>query len=574
MKWFYDLKIATKLAMTFLVVLVLTSALGFLSITQLNRVNGSTAFLSDRFVPALQNAYVLQINALRIDRDQQLLAQEQATGIPTETRTRLDQQLKRVTDLLSELKSSVTAASAAPHLIELEKQVKQVQATNDEAMKAFDDRKIYEGIDVLMNQSPVHAENLIKASRNLSDDIIAQSAVLKADAQAVYQSGLTWIIALLAIAFVACTLLGIFIARSISVPLRIAANVADRVAGGDLTVDIQPSSKDESGKLLESLKVMNEGLHKVVMQIRQGAETIKTASTEIAAGNMDLSSRTEQQASSLEETASAMEELTTTVKQNADNAKQANQLAASASQIAIEGGTVVEKVVATMDDINNSSKKIVDIISVIDGIAFQTNILALNAAVEAARAGEQGRGFAVVASEVRNLAQRSASAAKEIKELIDDSVSKVDIGSRLVGEAGSTMEGIVDSIRRVTDIVAEISAASQEQSSGIEEVNRAITQMDEATQQNAALVEQATAATQSLLIQADELGVAVNSFKVDRRVANMPTPATKKPAPKVQPTIKPIARAAAAPAPVTRKPTPTPKRPPALGNESDSWEEF
>ncbi|MDP1646522.1 MAG: methyl-accepting chemotaxis protein, partial [Thiobacillus sp.] len=250
--------------------------------------------------------------------------------------------------------------------------------------------------------------------------------------------------------------------------------------------------------------------------IKESVDAINTASKEIAAGNNDLSQRTEQQASSLEETASSMEELTSTVKQNADNAKQANQLAIGASNVAGKGGAVVGQVVHTMSSINESSRKIVDIISVIDGIAFQTNILALNAAVEAARAGEQGRGFAVVAAEVRNLAQRSAAAAKEIKTLIGDSVDKVENGSKLVAEAGSTMEEIVNAIKRVTDIMAEISAASSEQSAGIEQVNQAVGQMDEITQQNAALVEQATAAAESLQEQAGKLAQLVDTFKLSQ----------------------------------------------------------
>ena len=258
---------------------------------------------------------------------------------------------------------------------------------------------------------------------------------------------------------------------------------------------------------------MNGQLLAIVGQVQLGTQTIATASSQIAAGNLDLSARTEEQASSLEETASSMEELTATVKQNADNARQANGLAATASEIAKKGGLVVAEVVDTMGAINASSRKIVDIISVIDGIAFQTNILALNAAVEAARAGEQGRGFAVVAAEVRNLAQRSAAAAKEIKTLIGDSVEKADTGAKLVHQAGVTMDGIVESVRRVTDIMGEISMASQEQTAGIEQINQAIAQMDEVTQQNAALVEQAAAAAESLQDQAATLAQVVSVFK-------------------------------------------------------------
>lgn len=304
------------------------------------------------------------------------------------------------------------------------------------------------------------------------------------------------------------------ITRSITIPLRGALQVAEKVARGDLSSQVTVNGRDEVSLLLNALKEMNDSLAQTVGQVREGTETITVASKEIASGNADLSNRTESQASSLEETASSMEELTSTVKQNADNARQANQLVVSATSVAVKGGAVVGQVVDTMGSIKESSRKIVDIISVIDGIAFQTNILALNAAVEAARAGEQGRGFAVVAAEVRNLAQRSASAAKEIKILIGDSVDKVDQGSRLVDEAGKTMDEIVTSVQHVADIMSEIAAASQEQSAGIEQVNLAITQMDEMTQQNAALVEQAAAAAESMEEQASILAQAVSIFKL------------------------------------------------------------
>ncbi|HEY5800025.1 MAG TPA: methyl-accepting chemotaxis protein, partial [Burkholderiaceae bacterium] len=306
------------------------------------------------------------------------------------------------------------------------------------------------------------------------------------------------------------------IARSITSPLEDALKVAQQVAAGDLTSHIAPEYYDEPDQLMRALKDMNDHLVRIVGQVRGGTDTIATASSQIAAGNMDLSSRTEQQAASLEEAASSMEELTATVRQNADNARQANQLVVNASEYAVQGGSVVGEVVATMGDIRESSRKIVDIIGVIDGIAFQTNILALNAAVEAARAGEQGRGFAVVASEVRSLAQRSAAAAKEIKTLIGTSVEKVDNGSRLVDSAGATMAQIVTSVKQVADIMSEIAAASQEQSSGIEQVNLTVTQMDESTQQNAALVEQAAAAAGSLEIQANQLHDVIATFKLSR----------------------------------------------------------
>jgi methyl-accepting chemotaxis protein len=320
---------------------------------------------------------------------------------------------------------------------------------------------------------------------------------------------------------------GWLLTRSITRPLADAVSLARQVASGDLTADIQAKSRDEVGDLVLALKTMNDSLLKTVTEVRAGTETIVTASQEIASGNLDLSSRTEQQASSLEETASSMEELTGTVRQNADNARQANVLAKNASQIAAHGGEVVSQVVSTMASINASSKKIGDIIAVIDGIAFQTNILALNAAVEAARAGEQGRGFAVVASEVRNLAQRSAAAAKEIRGLISDSVAKVDAGGRLVDEAGTTMQEIVQGIGRVTDIMADIASASAEQTTGIEQVNEAITQMDGVTQQNAALVEEAAAAASSLQEQARSLAQLVSVFNIGHRGPGVARPAAR-----------------------------------------------
>ncbi|HEY0846680.1 MAG TPA: methyl-accepting chemotaxis protein [Noviherbaspirillum sp.] len=356
--------------------------------------------------------------------------------------------------------------------------------------------------------------------------------------------------------------------RSIRQPLVDAIDLASRIAQGDLTAHPDTARGDEFGDMMRALKKMSDALNTIVAQVRNGADTVVTASREIAAGNQDLSARTEQQASSLEETASSMEELTSTVKQNADNARQANQLAGSAAEVAVKGGDVVSQVVSTMASINESSKKIVDIIGVIDGIAFQTNILALNAAVEAARAGEQGRGFAVVASEVRNLAQRSASAAKEIKALIDDSVDKVAAGARLVDQAGSTMTEVVESVKRVTDIMSEISAASQEQTSGIEQVNQAISQMDQVTQQNAALVEEAASAAESMQEQALRLADAVSIFRLDGAVQLSPTLATREPA-KQAPAMRIVPRTGRSIAAPEQKPVGK-LRPVS----SDDWEEF
>ncbi|MGK5024272.1 methyl-accepting chemotaxis protein [Janthinobacterium sp. RB2R34] len=362
--------------------------------------------------------------------------------------------------------------------------------------------------------------------------------------------------------------LALLLTRNITRPLHEAVTVAQRVAQGDLSGHITVRSKDETGALMLALSTMNTSLVGIVQNVRNGTDTIATASAQISAGNMDLSSRTEQQASSLEETASSMEELTSTVKQNADSAREARDLANSASDVAVRGGTMVAEVVDTMAAINESARKIVDIIGVIDGIAFQTNILALNAAVEAARAGEQGRGFAVVATEVRNLAQRSASAAKEIKTLIDDSVTKVDQGSKLVDRAGATMDEVVQSVQRVNSIISDIASASEEQKTGIEQVNQAIAQMDQVTQQNAALVEEAAAASSAMQDQATALSQAVNVFQLSDS-ERMSAAAPQAAAPAATPARPAPAKRQPAPKQLARSSSPTPS-----SSASDDWSEF
>ncbi|MFC7298291.1 methyl-accepting chemotaxis protein [Herminiimonas aquatilis] len=373
-------------------------------------------------------------------------------------------------------------------------------------------------LTAILAQTRVHANKLDEVLSELSEQKEKRAEQAYAESAELYESSRAIMLALVLLSAVSGLLLGVLITRGLKRQLGgepdYAAGIASRIAAGDLTVDIQIGSHDQTSMLF-AMREMRNSLENIVSQVRTGTDTIATASSQIAAGNLDLSSRTEEQASALEETASSMEEITSTVKQNSDNSRQANELAVNASGIAVRGGTVVAQVVDTMGSITESSRKIVDIIGVIDGIAFQTNILALNAAVEAARAGEQGRGFAVVASEVRSLAQRSASAAKEIKELIGDSVEKVDTGSKLVEQAGTTMKEIVDSIKHVTDIMADITAAGREQTAGIEQVNQAISQMDEVTQQNAALVEEAAAASQSLQDQAASLSEIVSVFKIN-----------------------------------------------------------
>ena len=463
------------------------------------------------------------------------------------------------TKQLAKIKESRTAYAKsfirAAELVEEDKRDEAVKVMNEETLPTLD--KLLADIKQLVELQ----QKEVKISSSIATQNTNTARML--------------MVTLAIIATVAGTLLSLRITNSITRPLNEAVAAAKHVADGDLTTRIEPKTNDETGQLLRTLKEMNDSLVRTVTQVRMATDSITTAAGEIAAGNADLSSRTESQASSLEETASSMEELTTTVKQNADNARQANQLVVSASDVALKGGQVVDKVVETMSSINESSRKIVDIIGVIDGIAFQTNILALNAAVEAARAGEQGRGFAVVAAEVRNLAQRSASAAKEIKALIGDSVEKVDAGTRLVDEAGKTMDEIVTSVKHVADIMAEITAASAEQSAGIEQVNQAITHMDEITQQNAALVEQAAAAAQAMQDQAGTLSQAVSVFKLDQSITQMPTVA---PALQTSQTTQPVVKSTTTANVSVRKKNTSevvarPKPPPGSSN-TDEWEEF
>lgn len=422
-----------------------------------------------------------------------------------------------------------------------------------------------EATHLVLNETMPALDNAQEPLRKLSilQEELAKQAAAKTLNNIDFARTLMISIGLLAVLIGSC--FAWWITRSITHPLGAAVKVANAVADGDLTSRIEVKSKDETGQLLQALKNMNDSLVTIVGNVRSGTETITSAATQIATGNLDLSSRTEEQASSLEETASSMEELTSTVKQNADNARQANGLAQTASHVAGKGGEVVSQVVETMKSINASSQRIADIISVIDGIAFQTNILALNAAVEAARAGEQGRGFAVVASEVRTLAQRSAGAAKEIKTLIEDSVGQVNAGSRLVNDAGVTMEEIVSSIRRVTDIIGEITAASAEQSVGIDQINQAVIEMDNVTQSNAALVEEASAAAQALQDQAVSLSQAVSIFKLDGVQPKTATVVDVKPVRQTRTTI---------PAKTSKLAVPEKKVAALNSGSDDDWEQF
>ncbi|MDB5793372.1 MAG: hypothetical protein JWQ80_3396 [Massilia sp.] len=470
--------------------------------------------------------------------------------------------VKKAAELLKQIEPLVTGEQEKALFEKILAQRKLYSASRDGAVKAKAEGNEEEAAR-LLDQGFTPAARVYQEL--LNELVVMQRASIDAAAKgidATAERSTDIIAGLTACAVLLGAILSWLLTTGITRPIRAALELAETVAGGDLTRSVDATSKDETGALLRALRHMNDSLVAIVTQVRNGTDTIATGSAEITAGNLDLSSRTEQQAGALEETAASMEELTTTVRQNADNARQANQLSITASEVAVQGGAVVGKVITTMGSINESSRKIVDIIGVIDGIAFQTNILALNAAVEAARAGEQGRGFAVVASEVRNLAQRSAAAAKEIKVLIGDSVEKVDAGARLVDQAGATMEQVVESIRRVTDIMGEITHASAEQTSGIEQVNQAIGQMDQVTQQNAALVEESAAAAASMQDQAATLAQVVGVFK-------LAGPALAAPA-----AAQPKRALATRPAPALRagKPAAPARQPKRV--EGDEWETF
>ena len=514
MQWFYDLKIARKLILSFSLVLLLSLLLGGSTIVAMGRMNAAASELSVQWLPSMRHILAMKsaVNTQRRYEMEQLLTSDPERA--TKFDALVERMVKKVDRLQGKYKETVISDEArqdyarmvdlrAAYAVERANMVELSRSGNKEQAIKVAEGKAFE----IMAQ-------LADVMDKIADRTEAMGRAAGAAAEAQYQQARNITLGLLAADIVIGMLLALLVARLIARPLQHAVEVARQVAAGDLTADIRNDTQDETGQLMQALAHMNANLQRLVGQVRASTDTIATASTEIAAGNADLSSRTEEQASSLEETASSMEELTSTVRQNADNARQANTLALSASQVAAQGGAVVGEVVGTMASINASSLKIVDIIAVIDGIAFQTNILALNAAVEAARAGEQGRGFAVVASEVRNLAQRSSAAAKDIKELIGDSVEKVEAGTRLVDQAGATMDDIVSGIARVADIMSEITAASAEQSAGIEQVNQAITQMDQVTQQNAALVEQAAAAAEAMQEQAAGLSEMMGVFKL------------------------------------------------------------
>ena len=595
---FFDrLKIGQRLTLGFASVLVLLVALTALAWTSLQASRDAT-----RMVVTMENRSSvtdewLSSTRLNINRVMAMARSGNNPRVDEYFKPMIADTTKRINELQKILDEEITSEKGRDLL-------KQISAARTEYIGV---RKNY--FDLLnAGESPAADEMLGKALVPASNRYIDLMASLQAyerelvvaavaKSEATIQRQVLLLVSLAVAAVVLAMVLAWRITRSVTHPVQEAVEVATAVAQGDLTRPIHTRRQDELGDLLKALESMKVALVKTVSQVRQATDSIGTASVEIATGNQDLSSRTEQTASNLEETAASMEELTSTVRQSADAARQANQLAASAAEIAARGGEVVAQVVTTMDEINHSSKKINDIIGVIDGIAFQTNILALNAAVEAARAGEQGRGFAVVAGEVRNLAQRSAQAAKEIKGLIGASVDRVEAGSKLVADAGNTMSEIVGSVQRVSDIIGEITAAAGEQSDGIGQVNTAVAQLDQMTQQNAALVEESAAAAESLKDQARKLAEVVQVFRLDpsaTALASMSAPVVPV-APKTptahpsaaKPTAKPAASQPAALAKVAPRPAapraasaparPAPSPAPAttaLASAEGEWESF
>jgi methyl-accepting chemotaxis protein len=529
-----NLKISTRLAFGFAVMGLLMAALGTVALLMDRRINDQlTLLMQDRY-PKVQQVQVMkdQVSSVARAMSNLFLMPEVA-----EQRAQFDEIAssgKQIETTIAQLQVDIKSERGKAALAQTVAARGAFVAQRDRMLALFRAGKLDEARVLLLKEARPLQLALMQRLDELStlqNDLMAESAATVAsDVKALNMA----VGALLAAALVLGTLLAVTIIRSITVPLEEAARIAKAVAGGDLSQQFRTDGTSETGLLLGALHEMQTRLSGIVGDVRRNADSVATASADIAHGNLDLSSRTEEQASALEQTAASMEQLGSTVRQNADNARQASQLALGASTVAVRGGDVVGKVVETMKGINDSSRRIADIIGVIDGIAFQTNILALNAAVEAARAGEQGRGFAVVASEVRNLAQRSAEAAKEIKVLINDSVERVGQGSALVDQAGETMHEVVTAIKRVTDIVAEISAASTEQSAGVAQVAEAVTHMDQATQQNAALVEESAAAAESLKHRALKLVEAVAVFRTAQGAvvpeAPVPTAAAAAPA--------------------------------------------
>ncbi|TAK79327.1 MAG: HAMP domain-containing protein [Aquabacterium sp.] len=518
MRFLDRFSVAGKLALSTGCLLVLLVGLGGFAVWQLAHVYGQTESIMGVRLPGVRDSLRMAEAASRLRvREYRFISSS-----PDELESVVGKMQQSV-QTFEEARGDYAAAIADAHERELYESMladwKRYGELRDPMIAAMRAGRTDEARQLLAVEGLKRFDKLGASIKELSGYNTRMAEADTAAARKVYESGRAWVAGMCVLALAVSVGLSLRVSRSITRPLNYAVGVTEAVACGDLTREVRAAGRDEVAQLMRALGAMVVRLREVVGEVRGGVESVSTASAQIATGNLDLSQRTEEQASNLQQTAASMEQLTATVKHNADTARQAAALATQASGAATSGGEVVGQVVATMDEISASSKKIADIIGVIDGIAFQTNILALNAAVEAARAGEQGRGFAVVAGEVRSLAQRSANAAKEIKNLIGHSVEKVDGGARLVAQAGEAMAGIVQQVRKVTDLVGEISHANLEQTSGIEQIGHAVQQLDQVTQQNAALVEESAAAAENMKRQAERLAEVVSVFQVGRPAA-------------------------------------------------------
>jgi methyl-accepting chemotaxis protein-1 (serine sensor receptor) len=570
-----NLSVRTKLFATLGlagVVMIIVGAVGLSGARNSN--HHLEAIYADRFVPTGWTGEIEAQEREVLEKAEDAVVRQDASAL-AQVRTMLAGRQADVEELTDKLESTKLTAEEREILKRFDASASATLAAVDEAVAAAQGGNFSAAESALIERARPSFQNLMNEGSALLKTQIGVAAAMHDEARAAFKRTSAIIIGSIVLGSVLAAVFGLMLIRSIVGTLNTAVSIADRIASGELGNDVRITNQDELGHLLASLRRMDAKLVEIVGGVRNSAEAVGAAARQLSHGNDDLSQRTQEQAAALEETASSMEEMTATVKQNADNARQANQLAVGAREQAERGGAVVHRAIGAMGEINASSRKIADIIGVIDEIAFQTNLLALNAAVEAARAGEQGRGFAVVASEVRSLAQRSASAAKEIKDLISDSVEKVKVGSELVDESGQTLSEIMDSVKKVTDIVAEIAAASEEQSAGIEQVNNAVSQMDNTTQQNAALVEQASAASKAMEQQSTTLQSQIGYFRAGGEahvLAAAPVRAARAPraAPVAAKAPTAVRAKPAAARPAAPKPSPLAR---ASGDDS-VWQEF
>ncbi|HEY4369342.1 MAG TPA: methyl-accepting chemotaxis protein [Steroidobacteraceae bacterium] len=571
-----NISVKAKLYATLTLTALITIGVGIVGLSGAKSSNHDLdAIFSNRFMPTGWVGTIQSNDREVLTRAEDVVIRQDATAV------------KAAVDLLNERETVVKelwGKLQATELTPAERQIAdnfgregtEVVSLVREALEAAQAGTFDKAEKVLIEKARPTYDKMIGDSEELLKTQISVAEEMRGTAEKSFNRNSAVIIGVIVVGIGLAAFLGFMLVRSITGALNAAVNIADRIAGGKLSNQVRVDSDDELGRLLSSLLRMDSKLVEIVGGVRGSADAVGSAARQLSHGNDDLSQRTQEQAAALEETASSMEQMTATVKQNADNARQANQLAVGAREQAEKGGSVVHKAIDAMGEINASSRKIADIISVIDEIAFQTNLLALNAAVEAARAGEQGRGFAVVATEVRNLAQRSASAAKEIKNLINDSVDKVKVGSELVDESGKTLSEIMESVKKVTDIVAEIAAASEEQSAGIEQVNNAVTQMDSVTQQNAALVEEASAASKAMEQQSAVLVTQIGYFDSEavHSIAQPQYVAKAEAAPRPVATSRKPVRSIASRASAATKPSMAPAPMARASGDDSSWQEF